>query len=556
MMRRTASVSISLVVGTLILGTALFAYELGLDPNASWGGGRIATLVFGLLIAAIPWLVKGRSAVPNKTTGNDLFAFPVLLVVIGVYLWFTGNSHENASAYYALQAASFRQGELSLPLKPDPALLALPDPYEPIARQGVKAPVDLSLYNGKFYLYWGPAPSLILAMIAPIFPGKIDDGYLLFIFTSGTFLVQFLLIMMVWERFFPNLPKWIVLVSILGAGLMGTSTWLLTTPKIYETAIAGGQFFLMGGFFVALSALGETPSSSWKLPVAGLFLGLAVATRMVLAAPVIFLTAAVAYRLYKMNQALLTTVVQLILLGFPLFLAAAGIGWYNWARFGSISESGLFYQLAGPHLQKHYADLFSPVYFLQNARNYLLNPFVVEPQFPYFHSIRGVSREVFSFYVLPELYSAQAVTGLFQLAPFTLFAIMPTVVTLAGIFKKKPAQNLEEDDGKSLQSWIIISLGGSFLLTFILLQMFFWTAMRYMEDFMPSLVLVGMIGFWQGYRYLSAKRTARRLYVFLGCMVMGYSIVTGVLLSLSKLAEQSQLVVPAFWEQFQNLFQR
>ncbi|HLO30150.1 MAG TPA: hypothetical protein VK249_13485, partial [Anaerolineales bacterium] len=251
-MQKTANVSIFLIISILIFGTAVFANQLGLDSNPGWGKGRIALLTFGLVVALIPWVISRQSAARNKTTDTDLFTFPALLVVVGIYFWFMSASHNLSSSYYSLLATSFRAGNLFLPLKPDPALLQLPNPYDPATRVGIKAPLDLTLYNGKFYLYWGPAPSLFLAVARPLLPEKIGEVDLLFVFLCGIFLAEFLLIMNIWERFFPQIPKWILILSLLLAGLANPALWLLSQPKIYEAAIAGGQFFFIAGLAFAV----------------------------------------------------------------------------------------------------------------------------------------------------------------------------------------------------------------------------------------------------------------------------------------------------------------
>src|SRR5512146_2897680 len=86
-MQKTVSISIFLIISTLISGMTIFARELGLDSGAGWGKGRIALLIFGLLIALIPWIVRKRSGIPDKPARTDLFTFPVLLLVIGFYFW-------------------------------------------------------------------------------------------------------------------------------------------------------------------------------------------------------------------------------------------------------------------------------------------------------------------------------------------------------------------------------------------------------------------------------------------------------------------------------------
>src|SRR5512135_3109583 len=211
-MQRTQKVSVFLGIGLFIIVTAVFANEVGLATGAGWSKSRIALLALGVLVALVPWFPWVH--VRAETSRSDLFLFPVLLIVLAMYLWFISVSHDLTSNYYTLLATSFRQGELSLSLRPDPALLELANPYDPAARQGIKVPLDLSLYNGKFYLYWGPAPALLVAIAKPLLPGQVSDAYLLFAFVCGTFLFEFLLLMHLQRRFFPELPKWIIILSI------------------------------------------------------------------------------------------------------------------------------------------------------------------------------------------------------------------------------------------------------------------------------------------------------------------------------------------------------
>src|SRR5512138_3165578 len=87
-------------------------------------------------------------------------------LVIILYLWLTTvgtwTHWPGGWQVYDALAASFRHGQLALAEKPDPALLALPDPYDPVARADIPYPRDLSLFEGRFYAYFGPVPALIL----------------------------------------------------------------------------------------------------------------------------------------------------------------------------------------------------------------------------------------------------------------------------------------------------------------------------------------------------------------------------------------------------------
>lgn len=533
-MQKTASVSIFLIISILILGMTIFARELGLDANPGWGKGRIALLIVGLLVAALPWIAARRSGDSRSEGHTDLFTFPVLLGVIGLYLWFVSISHNSTSQYYSLLATSFRNGELALPLKPDPALLALPNPYDPIARQGIKVPMDLSLFNGKFYLYWGPAPSFLLAIAQPVLPGKLREVDLLFLFMCGIFLSQFLLIMNIWQRFFPAIPKWMLLLSIAFAGFANPALWLLAQPKIYEAAIAGAQFFFIAGFVAAALSLSRQPASRWGLALAGALWALAVATRSVAVFPVAFMTLMVVYLLFRIHgRSFVRFLGEILPLGLPLLLGAFGYAWYNWARFGSLMETGFTYQLAAHHLQAQMNQLFLPGYSFQNLYNYLLNPFTIRSSFPFLYPVRGITKEILPWHVLPGMYTAQAITGILPAAPFTAFAMVPIIALLKQLRRKGQARDPNRWDNPVSLNWIITGLLGSFALPFLSLLAFFWAAMRYAEDFMPALILLSIIGFWQGYQWLPRPSRQGKIYASLGSLLAGLSILTAILLALS-----------------------
>lgn len=533
-MQKTASRSIFLIISILTLGTAIFAQEIGFDTSPGWGKGRIALLILGILIACAPWVIRKRAADSAKPAETDLFVFPMLLIVIGIYFWFTSVSHELTSRYYSLLATSFRSGELSLQLNPDPALLQLANPYNPAAREGIKVPQDLSLYKGKFYLYWGPAPSLLLAIAEPFLPGKVGEVYILFAFVCGIFLSQFLLIMHLWQRFFRGIPKWMLVLCLGFAGLANPALWLLCQPKLYETAIAGAQFFFISGLVSAIFALDRRPASNVGLILAGALWALAVGTRLVMVFPVVFMTLVIIYWVFTRNRnSLIKFAGGLIPLGVPLFLGAVALCWYNWARFGSIFETGFTYQLAGPYLQKHLDELFLPVYVFQNLYNYVLNPFTLKASFPFLSPVRGVLKEIVPWQTLPPFYTVQAITGFLCAVPFTVFAGVPLALSIKELFRKNQVKDSVEDSATFSLPWITISLIGSFAFPFISLLAFFWAAMRYAEDFMPALLLLSIIGFWQGYQIINPDTKKGKTYAALGILLTLLSISIAVFLALS-----------------------
>ena len=63
-------------------------------------------------------------------------------------------------SYYGLLTEALVAGQVHLKLIPDPKLLRLADPYA--GPQGTSRPHDMSFYRGKFYLYYGITPAIVL----------------------------------------------------------------------------------------------------------------------------------------------------------------------------------------------------------------------------------------------------------------------------------------------------------------------------------------------------------------------------------------------------------
>ena len=207
------------------------------------------------------------------------------------------------------------------------------------------------------------------------------------------------------------------------------------------------------------------------------------------------------------------------------------LGWYNWARFNSIFETGYSYQLAGPYLQKYSHVLFSPLYLLPNLYNYLLMPPKINITFPFLQPVAGYGADQLSTISLPPIYSSGELTGLLFSAPFVLFAGIPVLSLL--LRKRVSNDQVDQENDTFLFKWLLISLLGSFLFGLAPVITFFFVETRYIADFMPSLVLLSIVGFWQGYSFLSHKPTLHKLYVAIGIVLIVTSITVSVLVALS-----------------------
>ncbi len=492
-----------------------------------------------------------------------LFASASILFLIVAYLWFISfglmTRWPPPQSYYVYDqlANAFRQGQLSLEKKPSAALIALPNPYDPAERAGIPIQKDYSLYRGKYYLYFGPAPALFLTVIKSFVPGQISDQYLVFAFVCGIGITQSLLIVYIWKRFFHQLPIWIIPLGILFSGLIVPLTGTLTEARVYEAASSGGQFFFLAGLYLVITALNRESISAGRLFLGGTSWAFALGSRLTLALPIGFVTlmAALAFLgTYRQTKLLCKTIFSFASLALPLAVGLALLGLYNWARFHSIFETGFSYQLAGPELQKYKDVLFSPLYILPNLYNYLAMPPKITGMFPFLKSIQANGAFLFSFIPLPNIYFAPELTGMFFSVPFILFAVILIVPFLHR--KKEFNSQIAQDDESYFFKWTVISLFGSFLFGFIPMVSFFWVALHYFLDFSPSLVLLSMIGFWQGYAFLLHRPISRKLYAAAGIGLMIASVLISNLLMFSGQMDEFQKFNPVLWQQLANLFIR
>jgi hypothetical protein len=501
-------------------------------------------------------LIKYFSSNPPKASPLIIIT---ILFVIAAYVWFISfglwTTWHDTTDYYDQLATAFEHGSLSLEKKVEPALLTLANPYNPKERQGIDYPLDFSMYKGRYFLYFGPVPALLLAVLKLLGFGRIGDQYLVFLFSSGWFVFQSLLIIELRQQLFPDTPKGMLPICIFCAGLISPISWMLTEGRIYEAAITGGQFFFLAGLYFIIKDLAKGSLRPARLFLGGILWVFAVGSRITLVLPIGFFTIIIILlymKSYFQTRAVSRTLVPAAALLLPLALGMVLMGWYNWARFDSILETGWSYQLSTPYLQKYRSDLFSTLYILPNSYEYVVAPPRIDRVFPFLHSVRARGYLLFSFIKLPAIYHTRAITGILFSTPFILFAGISFISILLPK-KLLEYQNPVKIDTDYLR-WTLMGLSGSFLFGFAPIVSHFWVVTRYITDFSPSLVLLSILGFWLGYRFLAPWPMARKVYLFGGVSLMFASVVISSLLVLSIRTPNYQAWNPVLWNHLTNLF--
>ena len=186
--------------------------------------------------------------------------------------------------------------------------------------------LELALYNGQYYVSFPPFPSVVMALLTPIFGMNTPDNLVNTLFGIGTFLLIYRYLMRrEYGGFYASL---FALLMTLGSNLL----YLSATGWVWFSAQTEGFFFSVLALYLLLSE----KKYAWALSF--LSLGIAMACRpfQVIYAPVLL------YILYhKMeNVGFFGKLLRCVPYMLPLLFVGLGMGAYNYARFGSVFEFG------------------------------------------------------------------------------------------------------------------------------------------------------------------------------------------------------------------------
>lgn len=531
--------------GAICVIAAVFAYQLGIDSNTDWSSARFLLFFLGIMLVLISvFFLKKQVQIFSVENMQTLFLLAHLWAfVFIVYAWFItyGNftTWDHTTRYYTQLADGFNKGHLYLDREPDMALLEALDPNDPNQRPVFDDDVwDLSLYKGKFYLYWGPVPALLIAPIQELFAIRVTDIFLVYFFMTGLLIFNSLIILNLWRNFFPRISAGIVFLCILLIGFSAPIPWSLNIPQVYEAAICAGQFFLMGGLYFTLLALEKKTSNKKYFFSAGLFWAFSVGSRAINVFSVLFFAALLSFWLARnsdkpFNWKKYTQDVSAFF--FPLGIGACAIGWYNWARFDSPLEFGLRYQITIFNLNKHMDWVFRAEYFFLNIYNYFFQPFAHTAKFPFIKSIINTNFSETYFY------AAGPVTGLLFSVPFLLF--------IFGLFFSKNSEH------PRFYYFFVYLLAGSFIINLLTLLFYFFSQTRFLVDLISQITLLAILGYWQLLSNISKKNlNLFRVFITAGNLLVIASICIGLLLSFSSETNRMETLNPRWVEQMDRIF--
>jgi hypothetical protein len=428
-------------------------------------------------------------------------------------------------------AEGFRQRHLHLGLEPDPALLAQPNPFDWKNRDLWYW--DVSLYQRHYYLYWGPLPAFLLAVVKTVFriSSVVMDDEVVFGLTSLQLVAGTLFIERAGRRFYnqPSQPPLsLQVLAVLVLGLANPTLYNLARPGIYEAAIVGGQAFVLLGLVFACDVIADQAPRRARMLAAGACWSCALACRVSLAPAVGLLVAVTAlFSAAGKPQRLRPAAVALFWLGLPVAIGLLGLLTYNRLRFDEWLEFGRKYQLT------FIEPLVGKRFIRPNLYAYLRRPPVVSCRFPFFFALENIGAQAFppGYELPPGYFVYEQVVGVLRGMPWSWFSAIAVAATVRAV--RRPGAFAPQTSSQTLSlTWAVAATSVAATMAILPGLMLPSATNRYLGDVAGAIALLSTLGVWTAHQAVQARPVLRRLVVAAAVLLAIPSIGVGVALGI------------------------
>jgi hypothetical protein len=386
--------------------------------------------------------------IQRSKISNKLLSFLILSLISLIYVLFAFDISKNIFQsslfpYYTYLAQALSNGHLNI-ISP--------------------TTIDLSLFNNKIYLNWGPAPVLFIFPFYLLSRGNISDiFYTLFAGIGNIFL--FYLIIDEFKKYFKiNFSDFAKFFIVLTFAFCSPNFYLSLGGRVWATEQIISIFYLLVFLLFYLKYLNSQFLRLRFLFMSVLFFNLAWFSRatMVFYGLLFFYMFSLLLRnknkqLFKNAIFIITSIT--VIFG-SVFLT------YNFLRFGNPLETGLTYHNGNPRYVQELLEkkIFSLSYVSFNVQHYFLEPAYIIFEKPYVNiNLEGNS----------------------------VFSVYPVFLLFLFLFQKKYLQD------KKIRKFLYFSFS-VIIIDIVLLMMYFatgWTQVgsRYVFDIIPLVSLVSLL---------------------------------------------------------------
>lgn len=360
-------------------------------------------LILALILMAL-YILRPKSSVYNIVTDlhntNQRIAVALVIIIMssvfgGMIKWNTGvtswhETYEHHQMYYELVDA-FKSGHFYLDAEPSEALKNMENPYDFAGRYAANAAFkwDHAYFEGKYYVYFGAVPALLMYLPYNILTGGNLPNYIA-VYILGVFLMIGVMLLL-WEiikKWFKKTPFALYLLMSVTFSAAPALTYAVYKPDFYLVPVLMALTFAVFGVALWLSAEGTTKKGKeilipWRLCTGSLCVALTAGCRPQ------FLIAAVFGVMLFWNRAFKTRELfskqgmkATIAVCAPFAVVGILVMIYNAARFGSPFDFGANYNLTTNDMtQRGFVWGRTGL----GIFTYLLQPIRLDALFPFLH---------------------------------------------------------------------------------------------------------------------------------------------------------------------------
>lgn len=295
---------------------------------------------------------------------------------------------------YQELAEIISQGHFYLDTKPSEGLLNSANPYDTIYLQanGIEYLMDYAYYDGKYYVYFGIVPELLLYLPCYLITGRHMPNYMsVFIFYCGFILAVFALYKEACRRWFPHTPFILYLIAGILTICSGNYLFIIARPDLYDIPIISATMFTAAGLWLWIK--GKYAESA-KMKRICFFCGSLCMALVAGCRPQMLLFSILAIPLFwdevikKRELFSKKNIWDTVCICLPYILSAVGVMYYNGVRFSSPFDFGATYNLTSNDMTKRGFNLHHTILGLWH---YFARPPVVESDFPFLQAVQITS---------------------------------------------------------------------------------------------------------------------------------------------------------------------
>lgn len=320
----------------------------------------------------------------------------ILLIMLGLFLsssnkLFREQDKPHHQQYKEL-AMVLKKGQVYLDGEPSEGLLNAPNPYDTIYLQAnqIDYRMDYAYYNGKYYVYFGIVPELLLYFPCYMLTGKLLPNHVaVFLFFSLFVLSVFMLYRQLIIRYRLRIPFYVYILGSASTIFTGTYAFLIERADLYNVPVMGGIAFTALGLWLWCLGLFVQESQSAKYTLFScilFFLGSLSMALVVGCRPQMFLFSFLALplfwnavwkeRRFFSGKSIPATLCMIV----PYLIVAAVLMDYNYLRFGSVFDFGATYSLTNNDMNLRGTNLHRMFYGLIC---FLCKPVTTKGTFPF-----------------------------------------------------------------------------------------------------------------------------------------------------------------------------